>query len=1018
MTLLIPPHLRDPKIVQQNRLPTRSYTYDPSIFHSLNGEWSFKLYESPFLSPDLTKLDASSFIDWTSITVPGHWQLQGKGKYGHPQYTNVQYPFQVDIPNPPTLNPTGVYYRQLFIADVSRFQHRLRFEGVDNSYEVYLNQKYVGLSKGSRNGAEFDVQPFLVSGDNLLAIKVFQWSDSSYIEDQDEWWLSGIFRDVSLLTLPKQAHIENYKVVPKFDDVNYRNAKLLIDLDIVGSYDHVRFTLYDSEDPHRSVDAQTLLQEFDQPTTTSIKSVNITKAEAPKTIEIPVLEPKHWTAEDPYLYKYSLELVSNDGSTVVHSVHNHVGFRQVQLLDGNLKVNGKIIMLRGVNRHDHHPNYGRAVPLDFVARDLILMKSYNINAVRTSHYPDHPRVYDLFDRLGFWVIDEADLETHGVQEPYCRHKNIPFETALTKKPYYDANVRFLSSNPDYETAYLDRASQLVLRDINHPAIIIWSLGNEAGYGTNHKLMSELIRKLDPSRLLHYEGDFNATSTDVYSFMYPTLEMMEIWRKSHTDSSGKFEKPLILCEYCHAMGNGPGSLKEYQDLFYSQAFYQGGFIWEWANHGIEFKTVSKVDGKLHKAYGYGGDFNEEINDGVFVMDGLLNSQHNPTPGLVELKKAFEPVTINLTSSKVTITNRYDFSTTDHLDFLDSDGKLLNVPSLKPDETATLNATTDSVTAFLNKDYGVLKAGHEIAWGQVEPPLQVPDFPSKVIEKSSIEETSKFVIVTSNSINFKLNKLLGKLEQLTIGGKTISTKYNGSSITFWRPPTNNDDAKDGPYWKKYNIHLMKQNVREVTVESGTTDYLAKVVVKSRIGPPVFFYGFDATQEYLISPNRLTLHTVLKLTGAYDPKDIPRLGYEFLLGDNYDSYEWFGRGPGESYPDKKLSQKFGHFNSDDVEDFVYDYPQENGNHTDTHYLKIKYTDGSKLIVSEKNKTFNFKVSDEYGVEEAKHASDVKHDGMYLRLDHGIHGVGSEACGPPVFGPYRLTAQDFDFTFDIGFD
>lgn len=1016
VTEFIPSNLKNPKLVHENRLNTRAYHYDEEIFKSLNGNWKFQLFESPILSPDGSKLSIEEVRDWNGISVPSHWQLQD-GKYGSPNYTNIQYPFQIDIPNPPTINPTGVYSREFFVEDPKAALHRIRFEGVDNSFELYVNQEYVGFNKGSRNGAEFDVQKNLKPGINFVTVKVFQWSDSSYIEDQDQWWLSGIYRDVSLLVLPKEGHVENYRIDTVFTDDSYTDAKLILSLNILGNYGKVIFTLYEAEDSKKAWDIQSLITDFDEPKTPAVLTTEIEKNET--QVSIPVYAPKHWTAEDPNLYKFKLELVDQIGN-VIQTIKHHVGFRQVELLNGNITVNGKAILFRGTNRHDHHPKTGRTVALDFVARDLSIMKHHNINAVRNSHYPNHPRIYDFFDKLGFWVIDEADLETHGVQTPFNVHENIGVELPDTKNKLYDVNAHYLSDNPDWETAYLDRASQLVLRDINHPSIVIWSLGNEACYGRNHKAMYKLIKELDPSRLVHYEGDLHAISADMFSFMYPTLETMEDWRKSHTKKDGTFEKPLILCEYGHAMGNGPGSLKEYQELFYKERFFQGGFIWEWANHGIEFEKVGKSTGKRCKAYAYGGDFDEEVHDGVFIMDGLLNSEHEPTPGLVDYKKIIEPIRIDIANGKVTITNLYDFINTDHLEFKDVDNdKLIEVPALKPNDSITIEIDTGNVSALLKKDFGLLKAGHEIAWGQNIYELKVPEFNVASVKMNPlVQETKEFIVVESEDLKLKFNKLYGKIEELTHKGRTISTKFNGSSITFFRPPTNNDAPTDAAHWKSYNIQLMRQNVREVKLETDDCDYLAKITVTSRIGPPVFYYGYETVQEYIIFPNKLSLHTNMKLTGEYQPKDLPRIGYEFWLGDNYESYSWFGRGPGESYPDKKESQRLGTYNSRDIIDFVYDYPQENGNHTDTHFLEVKYKDGSQLLFSEYGKTFNFKISDEYGVEEAAHPCDVRHySETYLRLDHGMHGVGSEACGPPVLDQYRLKLQDFDFTFDIAF-
>ncbi|VUG18697.1 LAC4 [Brettanomyces bruxellensis] len=1016
MSPIVPLFLRNPHCVQENRLPTRAYTYDPNIFHSLNGQWFFKLFHSPTESPDLTKFNFSAAKIWDTIKVPSHWQLCGNGKYGLPGYQNLQYPYQLDIPNPPTVNPTGVYFHNFYCEEKDpTINYRIRFEGVDNCFQLYINQHYVGLSKGSRNSSEFVVDDYLIKGENIISVKVYKWSDSSYLEDQDEWRMSGIFRDVSLLTLPK-THIENFQVIPSFDS-EYSDATLSLNLQIEGKYDAVKFTLYDCEDPHRPVDASELLQETDKAKTDPIKQIMIPAEKLKETVKIAIRNPKHWTAEDPYLYKYRLQVIFN--GMALHSVYNHVGFRQVELIKGNIRINGCRIMFKGVNRHEHHPLYGRSVPLEFALRDLIIMKKHNINAVRTSHYPNDPKIYNFFDRLGFYVIDEADLETHGVQTGFNVYNNIEVELPETKQKYYEQNVCYLSSNPEYTDAYLDRASQLVLRDINHPAVVFWSLGNESGYGTNHQRMEKLIRKLDPSRLIHYEGDVNAISTDTYSVMYPSLDAMEVWRKSHTNKNREFSKPLILCEYAHAMGNGPGNLKEYEDLFYSNNFYQGGFIWEWTNHGIKSNALNKNDGQMHEIYAYGGDFGEEVHDGLFLMDGLSNSKHNETPGLIELKKTYEPVVIDLTDSQIIIKNRNDFKTTDYLKFVNvDDNSTIQVPSLKPNQSISIDVQTTAVSAVLKRDYGTLKAGYEISWGQLSPELRVPRFSIPLTEETKFEETSRFLMATSQRMHLKFDKILGIVEDLRIGGKSLSNKIDGSTITFWRPPTNNDDAKDTKYWKDFNMHLVKQNVKDIEIQKNSEDFLVKIVVHSRVGPLVFDWGFDTTQEYIIRTNGLSVHTIMNKSGRYQPKYLPRLGYEFWLGDNYDHFEWYGRGPGESYPDKKCSQKFGFFSSQNIDPFVYDYPQENGNHTDTHYVKICYKDNSAITISEKGKKFNFKISDEYAVEEARHPDEVKHyEKNYIRLDDRMQGLGSEACGTPVLDKYRVEMKDYDFTFNIDF-
>lgn len=379
-------------------------------------------------------------------------------------------------------------------------------------------------------------------------------------------------------------------------------------------------------------------------------------------IQLPVLNPKKWTAETPHLYQLELSLRCPSQSSEHHTIRQNVGFRTVELKNGHLMVNGKAILLRGVNRHDHHPLLGRAVPLSFIKQDLLLMKSYNINALRCSHYPSHPKLYDLCDELGLWVMDEADLECHGFYDTIARPLDIPEEMDYEQRKLlaFPQSSKFTSDNKEWEDAYLDRIRQVIQRDKNHPSIIIWSLGNEAFYGCNLKTMYDYAKAVDPGRLVHYEGDAKALSADMFSYMYQSVEQLIVLAKTEgVNSDGSYEKPMILCEYAHAMGNGPGGLEDYQRAFREHERLQGGFIWEWANHGLLTKDGDK------QFYAFGGDFEDFPNDGVFVMDGLCFSNHTPTPGLVELKKVMEPVRLLMEERQLFVENGYDFITLEHL-----------------------------------------------------------------------------------------------------------------------------------------------------------------------------------------------------------------------------------------------------------------------------------------------------------------------------------------------------------------
>ena len=536
------------EVIHRNTLPPRShfFLYDneaDALTHDttrakaqcLSGKWKFALSKSPFEGPrEFFRRDFDTY-GFTDINVPGMWQLQGHGK--GPHYTNYDYPWPVDPPNVSyENNECGRYITHVTVKeDFKKHQRRLRSEGVDSAFTVWLNGQEVGYSQGARNPSEFDVTPFVdLHRQNVLAVEVYQRSDGSYIEDQDEWWLSGIFRDVYLHAFPK-AHPVDYHIVTDLDK-KYKNATLNVKLDVSATTE-VELKLLDEDGCIVANDVKT------------VKSHG--------TFGLSISNPKKWTAETPNLYTVVLNFTTPSDRS---SVAQRIGFRSVGLIDGVFCVNGHPIKLRGVNRHENHPDFGRAVPYDFMRQDLLTMKQHNVNAIRTCHQINDPRMYDVADELGLWILDEADLECHGFG-------------VLGG----DAS-KFASDNPAWKEAYVDRARQMVARDKNHACVIIWSLGNESFYGQNHQAMYDCIKEMDTSRQVHYEGDGNAQTVDMFSRMYPEVKYIEDFAKERD-----WKKPLVICEFLHAMGNSCGNAKEYVEAFYRHPRVMGGFVWEWANH---------------------------------------------------------------------------------------------------------------------------------------------------------------------------------------------------------------------------------------------------------------------------------------------------------------------------------------------------------------------------------------------------------------------------------------------------
>lgn len=592
-------------------LGSNRYTH---AFKNLNGVWKFMFLDAPEYSPEgfyESGFDTASMDD---ITVPGNWQLQG---YGKMHYSDLWYNFPINPPYVPTENPTGIYKRTFYVENsFAGKQIIIRFCGVDSAYHLWINGQEVGYSKGARNEAEFDITDLVrVGEENDITVRVYQWSDGTYLEDQDMWWESGIFRDVELIGVPKNG-INDYKVEADLNDT-YTDGLLSVNASL-RSEEPVQITF-------ELLDAQGV----------SVLKETVASEGNKVAFKATVKEAEHWTAETPYLYKM-LMTVEKDGE-VIEVIPQNVGFRNIRLNGDTFLVNGVAIKFKGMNRHDYKPRNGRVVAKEEIEKDIILMKQFNVNAIRTCHYPDSYYLYDLCDQYGMYVIDETDLECHGFE--------------LT------GNYSWISDDPTWELAYVSRMVRMIERDKNYPCILMWSLGNESSSGCNFFKMTEVAHQMDSTRLVHYEGDFDMEYADVYSTMYTWLENPEkpFLMKDIIENS---KHPHLLCEYCHAMGNGPGNLKEYQDLFYAHDKLQGGFIWEWFDHGIETYTE---DGE--KYYRYGGDFGDDPSNKDFCIDGMLMPDRTPSPGLYEYKKVVEPITtteVDLENGVVRLLSRYDFA----------------------------------------------------------------------------------------------------------------------------------------------------------------------------------------------------------------------------------------------------------------------------------------------------------------------------------------------------------------------
>lgn len=1011
------------KLMHRNRQPERAYFVPYSAredaltlerqrspwFMLLNGMWKFNYAPSPMEAPQGFYNEDYDAGGWDDIEVPSCWQYKG---YGRPHYTNIMYPFPVDPPFVPSENPTGCYLREFYIPNNWEGRRTfLRFEGVDSAFHVWVNGQEVGFSKVSRMPSEFDITQFIRPGKNTLAVRVYQWSDGSYLEDQDMWWLSGIYRDVYLLSRP-ETMIEDFFVNTHLDD-EYRDGVLKVETRLKNNGQaradgySVEMVLLDA--------TESLIGE------TSAGSISIdANDQAVFELELPVDNPEKWSAEHPYLYTVVLTLKDADGN-IVEVVANRVGFRTIELKDGVFLVNGVAIMLKGVNRHDHHPEGGRTVSLETMEQDVLIMKRHNINAVRTAHYPNDPRFYDLCDKYGLYVIDETDLETHG------------FELA--------GDIDRLSDDPDWEEAYVDRVRRMVERDKNHPSIIMWSLGNESGFGCNHVAMGQWIRSRDTSRLIHYEGETarcfkghkdEIKVADVYSTMYTSVEeMIEVGRRED------FDHPHIMCEYAHAMGNGPGGLKEYWEAFYTYRRLQGGFIWEWIDHGVPKETEDGV-----KYFGYGGDFGDYPNDGNFIVDGLLLPDRTPTPGLIEYKKIIEPVLaeeIDLKAGRIKLTNRYDFIGLDGLamaykvmadgcilqsgkmaieDIPAGESKEVTIPYKMPENPAAGTEYWLNLRFVLAHDTNWAKQGHEVAWAQFRLPVETPDpVPVCVQSMPPVKGYHLGNDLRIEGMDFELvfDKVEGRIKAWTYQGRDMIDK--GPRLNFWHAPTDND-RNSTEDWEKTGLRYLTHRVDGLDWDF-TDEKVAVIRVKSRIAPPVLAWGIDAEYTYRVYGNGDVLLEVKgEPKGDKLPNMLPRIGLQMTIPGRMDKVTWYGRGPGESYPDSKMANGFGVYKKTVDELYTpYTYPQENGNRSDVRWVSLTDTYGTGLLaVGLPQLNFSahrFTVED---IEKAKHTCDlIPREEITLHLDYRKNGLGTASCGPGQLPQYQLKPEAFTFALRL---
>jgi len=1006
--MIVPRYYEDLSVLHENTMPARAYfipaskRMDNLVEHReesdrmqlLNGTWKFQYFNSiydvqePFFEKDY---DTENFDE---IQVPSVWQMAG---YDTHQYTNIRYPFPFDPPYVPQDIPCGTYVHTfVYHKDENAPKAFLNFEGVDSCFYVWINGSYVGYSQVSHMTSEFDITDLLRDGENSIAVLVMKWCDGSYLEDQDKFRMSGIFRDVYILKRPKQA-ISDYHIKTRIEDML---AKVEIEMKFYSPL-NVKISI---EDRNGAVVALGSIAE-----------------EGTAVLEI--ASPELWNTENPYLYKLILE---TENEVIV----DHIALRKIEIKDQVIYLNGQKIKFRGVNRHDSDPVTGFTISLEQLTTDLTLMKQHNFNAIRSSHYPNAPFFYEMCDKYGFMVIDEADIEAHG-----------PFMIYRKEDTDYNRFKRWnemIADDPAWEEAIVDRVKLMVERDKNRFCIVMWSMGNESAYGCNFEKALEWTKNFDPDRITQYESaryrnydeTYDYSNLDVYSRMYPALSEIQ----EYLDKDGS--KPFLLVEYCHSMGNGPGDFEDYFQMIQDNDKMCGGFVWEWCDHAIAHGTAE--NGKT--IYAYGGDHGEEIHDGNFCMDGLVYPDRTVHTGLLEYKNVYRParvISYNKESGELVLHNYMDFD--DLKDYvkisyeLTQDGLVISkgiLPefSVAPHGEGKTNLKINvpengkcylKLIYHLKKELPLLDEDHILGFDEIE--VSKEDTKCKLAEKwipktvvdseLQVNENDTQIHIKGREFAYTIDKRTALFTEMKFAGREYLN--HPMELNIWRAPTDNDMYIKSE-WKK--AHYDKAYTRAYTTEVVQGKHGVKITSHASVVAETVQKILDVTITWKIEAAG-KIDADIAVTKDDEFPDLPRFGVRMFLDKKLSAVRYFGMGPQESYCDKHQAASHGLYRAD-VGDLHEDYirPQENGSHYDCEYVELNNSRYGIVASAEKAFSFNASYYTQEELEKKTHNYElIESDSVVFCVDYALNGIGSNSCGPVVLDQYRFDDVLFRFQFTL---